>query len=1505
MAFGDMFAGCPVTALTADGSTSGNARCPMVRYRKAQSVYLITAAELSAAGLASGQSIGQISWNYTTAPGLAGSGSLIVYLENTSDVLNNKSTTWSTAISGMTVAHNATTLLPNVTGFFDIPFSGGSPFTYTGGGIYVAFDWCYSVGTLSTVAVAGCNTTSNVAVTLKGTQSATAGCPALATTAASAFRPATRLAPAGFANDAKVDLIYTYGSMPNTFTSGHIMQAIVSNPGNNTLTNLLVTLNITGANTFTNTQTVASLAPCATATVTFAGFTPSATGTNNIDVSVPSDDFNGNNNKTMTQPVTTNLYSYKYTAPLSGGVGFGAGVFGVFVSKFNTGTAAQINEVKVDFQAAAAARQFRIAIYDEVAGQPNTAGPLYTSPSVINITSAAQQAFIPISPTVSVNGNFYVGVIQETTNTANIAFSYQTENPSRIGTFFFANALTGPWTDFGTPTVFPFRSAIEVQFYVPQPPNCPILNSPADLSNACLNGTTLTWASGGGGPTGYRLTFGNNAPNYDNILNDVDMLTATSYSTGALAAGTYGWKVTAYNANGTSAGCATRTFTTNLISCYCASSATDGTFEYITNVQSGTFSNPTGSSLYSNNIGLGAINNVNIGSTFNVTVTQPALQVYDEDRIYIFADWNQDGDWNDAGELCGNGDVTIANGNVTTVVCTVPGSALPGNTLLRIKFGDEVSTTAMNNDPCQGSYTYGEVEDYLLNVTCGSTASSNNPVCQNGSLNLSSTYIGLGTPTGYSWTTTAANGFTSGLQSPNVTASASAANDNGTYTVVITDNNGCTSSASVTVTVNDAPQAQANGSDVCAGTALNLSSVNLLDGFGQTTVGYAWSTTAANGYSSGTQNASVTGSASAAQDAGTYTVVITNNFLCTASASIAIAVNANPALGLISTGDVSCVGLCDGNVTVSASGGLAPYLYADPNSNFSSTGIFTGNQCEGNNQQMDVVDDNGCTANVLYNIGHISSAPPSASVAVPPITGLPVSACNGTGPLAISVPAVAGATYYIWDGPSGTLIDGNNPSNSPTPTGNITFGNPNGSGYYIGVQAANGCGTSTRKVQWVRGTTSVPASVAGNTFACANTNGVAYSTGAVVGATVYTWSTTGDITIASGQFSQNITVDFGPAFTSGTICVASGTSCYTSATKCITITNSVPTLPVITGSSIVCPGPYTYSVPVNPNISSYTWTLPANITGSSTSNSINVTVAAGFSSGNICVTGTSVCGVNTATRCKSLATGVPPTPASISGITNGACGQTVVYTCPSVGPVTYTWSVPSGTINSGQGTNAINATLGTFVSGQVCVTTSNACGTGVPRCITVNGKPNPPGAITSIPASWCANTVGVEFNVDVTGLTGSYTLSWQYPGPAVATYALGGGNSTQLILDWITGSGPVNVTASNACGNSTRTSTQASSCREGETIVAYNTASLNAYPNPTSGLLYVDFTSVASGKFNITITDMAGRTIMSQSGTSVEGANGTNVDMSNLAKGMYMLQLQQNNETRLVKVSVE
>ena len=204
-----------LTALPNDNSTSGNARAPSTRYNFARSVYLVTASELAANGIKTGNALSSIGWDYQTTPGIAGSAPLTVYLQNTADTTNTKSTTWATAITGMTTVHNASTAVPGTVGTFDITFSGGSPFTYTGGGLYVAFDWGQYTGTLSTTAVIYCNSL-GLTNGLLGAQSTVS---APTTLAASNFRPETRLG-APYVNAPMVTTPTSAGITPTGATLG-------------------------------------------------------------------------------------------------------------------------------------------------------------------------------------------------------------------------------------------------------------------------------------------------------------------------------------------------------------------------------------------------------------------------------------------------------------------------------------------------------------------------------------------------------------------------------------------------------------------------------------------------------------------------------------------------------------------------------------------------------------------------------------------------------------------------------------------------------------------------------------------------------------------------------------------------------------------------------------------------------------------------------------------------------------------------------------------------------------------------------------------------------------------------------------------------------------------------------------------------------------------------------------------------------------------------------------
>lgn len=187
--FGELVAQTDYYSIITGLSTSGNGRAPQGSQRYNRSVWLLRPAEMTAAGFTSGSVINSLGFNFLTAQNIPTTGTITIYLQNTTDVTNLKSTAWATAITGMTTVSTGSVTIPAATGTFDIPFSGGSPFTYTGGGVYVAFDYQNTAGTLATTGnVAACNTA--LVAGLKGAISTTA---APTTVANSDFRPETRL----------------------------------------------------------------------------------------------------------------------------------------------------------------------------------------------------------------------------------------------------------------------------------------------------------------------------------------------------------------------------------------------------------------------------------------------------------------------------------------------------------------------------------------------------------------------------------------------------------------------------------------------------------------------------------------------------------------------------------------------------------------------------------------------------------------------------------------------------------------------------------------------------------------------------------------------------------------------------------------------------------------------------------------------------------------------------------------------------------------------------------------------------------------------------------------------------------------------------------------------------------------------------------------------------------------------------------------------------------------
>ena len=123
-------------------------------------------------------------------------------------------------------------------------------------------------------------------------------------------------------NDASVRAVFAQGRVALPYYFPDSIRANISNTGINALSSLVVTLTISGTNTYTASTTISSLASNANVNVSFPPFFPTNTGSNLITVSVPTDDNNANNVKTYSLSISNSRMGITDTlVPSSGGNG--------------------------------------------------------------------------------------------------------------------------------------------------------------------------------------------------------------------------------------------------------------------------------------------------------------------------------------------------------------------------------------------------------------------------------------------------------------------------------------------------------------------------------------------------------------------------------------------------------------------------------------------------------------------------------------------------------------------------------------------------------------------------------------------------------------------------------------------------------------------------------------------------------------------------------------------------------------------------------------------------------------------------------------------------------------------------------------------------------------------------------------------------------------------------------------------------------------------------------
>jgi PKD repeat protein len=183
----------------------------------------------------------------------------------------------------------------------------------------------------------------------------------------------------------------------------------------------------------------------------------------------------------------------------------------------------------------------------------------------------------------------------------------------------------------------------------------------------------------------------------------------------------------------------------------------------------------------------------------------------------------------------------------------------------------------------------------------------------------------------------------------------------GSYTVTVTDQNGCTSTAVATVSNSTGPSANIS-TTVHTSCGLNNGAATASASGGTGALTYLWS--------NGATTTSISNLAP-----GTYTVSVTDQMGCLAVTSVAINSSSAPTASILSQTDASC-GQSNGTITADATGGTSGYTYLWSNGGTTATisslgaGTFT----------VTVTDGAGCTSTASTTIQAFTQPVPNVVV---------------------------------------------------------------------------------------------------------------------------------------------------------------------------------------------------------------------------------------------------------------------------------------------------------------------------------------------------------------------------------------------------------------------------------------------------------------------------------------------------------------------------------------------
>jgi hypothetical protein len=585
------------------------------------------------------------------------------------------------------------------------------------------------------------------------------------------------------------------------------------------------------------------------------------------------------------------------------------------------------------------------------------------------------------------------------------------------------------------------------------------------------------------------------------------------------------------------------------------------------------------------------------------------------------------------------------------------------------------------------------------------------PVCSGGELNLSA-FGGVS----YEWKNPS-NVVFSNEQFP-VIYNATSAN-NGTYTVTVTDEHGCSATTTVSVTI-------ANPPTTFTGTPTATTSCGALDGSINLTVSpapvsYEWS--------NGATTEDITG-----LSAGTYTVNVYYTSTCFVTKSFSVNDGTSHTVVLAST-IVSCNGGSDGTATATVTGGAADFTYTWSNGSTVTTSLRTNTITGLSAGVYDVIVTDG--AGVCTAAGSVIVTEPAAPIQVLNSVVTDVNCFDGsTGEITQTVSGGTPAYNYSWK--KNTIAYGGNTKD----LSNLTLGT-----YEVTITDNKGC-ILTKTYIVTQPDAVLFASATKTDVSCfGGTNGTVNLT--VTGGTspyTYVWTRTGGGFSASTEDLVNVSA--------GTynVTVTDHNGCTTTASATIG-QPAVISVPTPTQTPIACfGGSATVTIVASGGTAPYSYTFDGvtNTTGIFT-HSAGAGLAYSVTDANSCTPATGTFDV------------VQPTllTASISGSTNVSCngGNNGTATAQGAGgtPGTgYTYSWNTNPVQNTQTATGLSA--GTYI---VTVTDAGSCTAQALVTISQPAAMDVTGFPTHVSCNLGNNGA---INLVVSGGTSPYTYDWDNDG---------------------------------------------------------------------------------------------------------------------------------------------